>query len=525
MNFFEYIFLRKDQIFGLLLEHIRLTVISVGLAILIGVPLGILISYVKKLNKPILGFANVVQAIPSMALLGFSIPFLGIGTLPAVVMVIIYSLLPIIKNTYTGIQNISPMTIEAAHGIGLTKFQVLTKVQIPLALPVIMAGVRISAVTAVGLMTIAAFIGAGGLGFMVFSGIRTVNNYQILAGAIPACLLALLVDYLVGMVEKLVTPFSLQKNSGSKEKHRKSNRRNRVVLIFSALLVASIITVSAVSNLNKGQNTIKIAGKDFTEQHILVHMFSDLIEDRTDLNVERNVNLGGTQVCFSSLKSGDIDLYFDYSGTAYGDTLNYPPISDMEEVYQTVKKDFKEKFDIEVLKQMGFNNTYVLAVTNETAQKYHLKTISDLASVASRLKAGTTLEFLNREDGLLGITKLYNFQFKATTGLDGSPRYTALINKETDVVDAFSTDGLLKKFNLVSLIDDKNFFPPYYAIPLVRGDILKKYPEIEPVIEELGDILTDEVMIELNYKVDELQMDPETVAKEFLVDKGLISAE
>ncbi len=521
-NFVAYILDRRDQILSLLLEHIRLTVISVGLAILIGVPLGILISYIKKLNKPILGFANVVQAIPSMALLGFSIPLLGIGTLPAVVMVIIYSLLPIIKNTHTGIQNISPMTIESARGIGLTKFQILMKIQIPLALPVIMAGVRISAVTAVGLMTIAAFIGAGGLGFLVFSGIRTVNNYQILAGAIPACLLALLVDYLVGLIERLVTPISLQKTGKAKETMKKENKRSKFILGISFVTILIMLAGSLGSSLNKGQNILKIAGKDFTEQHILVHMFSDLIEDRTDIIVERKVNLGGTQVCFSALKSEDIDLYFDYSGTAYGDTLNYPPISDMEEVYQTVKSDFKNQFNIEVLKQMGFNNTYVLAVTRETAQKYNLKTISDLARVGSELRAGTTLEFLNREDGLPGITRMYRFQFKNTKGLDGSPRYTALMKKETDVIDAFSTDGLLKKFDLASLKDDKSFFPPYYAIPLIRGEMIEKYPEIAPIIEELGDMLTDEVMMELNYKVDELQMDPETVARDFLEDNGML---
>jgi len=165
MEFFNYLIQNQNQIFTLLMEHIRLITWSVGLSILIGVPFGILISYVKKLANPILGIANIVQAIPSMALLGFAIPFLGIGTKPAIVMVVLYSLLPIIKNTYTGIQNINPQMLEAARGIGLTKFQVLTKVQIPLALPVIMAGVRISAVTAVGLMTMAAFIGAGGLGF------------------------------------------------------------------------------------------------------------------------------------------------------------------------------------------------------------------------------------------------------------------------------------------------------------------------------------------------------------------------
>lgn len=522
MNFIEYVMSSGDQIVALSMEHIKLTAISVGFAILFGVPLGILISYVNKLNKPIMGTANVIQAIPSMALLGFAIPFLGIGTLPAVVMVILYSLLPIIKNTYTGIQNINPLTLEAARGIGLTKLQILRKIQIPLALPVIMAGVRISAVTAVGLMTMAAFIGAGGLGFLVFSGIRTVNNNQILAGAIPACLLALLVDYLIGLTEKLVTPISLQKTKGSKEKQKKANNRRKLILAFSAIIVIMILAFSAISNIKTDKKTLVLAGKDFTEQHILVNMFSELIEERTDITVDRKVNLGGTQVCFSALKSGDIDMYIDYSGTAYGDTLKYPPISDMEQVYNTVKTDFKKQFNIEVLKQIGFNNTYVLAVTKNTAEQYNLKSITDLAKVASKLTAGTTLEFLNREDGLLGIKKLYDFEFSNTIGLDSSPRYVALINGETDVVDAFSTDGLLKKFDLVSLEDDKNFFPPYYAIPLVREEVVEKYPEIIPVIEELGDVLTDEIMIELNYKVDELQMESDDVAKEFLIEVGLL---
>lgn len=522
MNFINYIIQNKDQIFSLTIEHIKLTAIAVGFAILIGVPLGILISYVKKLNKPILGVANVIQAIPSMALLGFAIPFLGIGTLPAIVMVILYSLLPIIKNTYTGIQSINPDIIEASQGIGLTKLQILTKVQIPLALPVIMAGVRISAVTAVGLMTMAAFIGAGGLGFLVFSGIRTVNNNQILAGAIPACILALFVDYLVGLVEKLVTPISLQKIVDSKEKQIKQRKIQKVILSSTAILLIITFVVSGLASLNKPSKVIKIGSKDFTEQLILANMFSDLIEEKTDITVERKLNLGGTQVCFSALNSEDIDLYFDYSGTVYGDTLKYAPNSDMEEVYNTVKEDLKEKYNIDVLEQMGFNNTYVVAVKEETANKYNLKSISDLKNVASKLTAGTTFEFLNREDGLLGLTKHYGFEFKDTLGLDGATRYLALTNNETDVIDAFSTDGLLKKFDLVTLEDDENFFPPYYAIPLVRDDIVEEYPEIVPIIEELGSKLTDDIMMELNYKVDELQMEPDVVARDFLVENGLI---
>lgn len=523
MNFLKYLFENKEQIITLTMDHLKLTIVSVLLAILIGVPLGILISYIKKFSKPVLGVANIIQAIPSMALLGASIPLLGIGTVPATVMVILYSLLPIIKNTYIGISNIAPETLESARGIGLKKSQILTKIQIPLALPVIMAGVRISAVTAVGLMTMAAFIGASGLGVLVFSGIRTINNNQILAGAIPACILALLIDFLASLVEKLVTPISLQKSSGTIEKQNKIRKLEKITLSAFAIFTALVFVFTSAPRIGKDERVITVAGKDYTEQFVLTSMFAELIEDRTDIRVIQKSNLGGTQVCFSALKAGDIDMYIDYSGTAYGDTLNYPPISDMEEVYTTVKSDFKEKFNIDVLKQIGFNNTYVLAVTKETANTYNLKTMSDLAKVSSELTSGTTFEFLNRKDGLPGLINLYHMNFKENIGLDGSPRYLALTNKKTDVVDAFSTDGLLKKLDLVTLEDDKNFFPPYYAIPLLRNEVLEKYPELVSVIEELGDVLNNDIMIDLNYKVDELQMDPSTVANEFLIESGLIS--
>lgn len=524
MNFLEYTMQNKAQVLSLLGEHIQLTFLSVGIALLLGVPLGILICYVKKTKAPILGTANLIQAIPSMALLGFAIPFLGIGTTPAVTMVILYSLLPIIKNTYTGIENINPQMIEAARGLGMTKLQVLTKVQIPLALPVIMAGVRISAVTAVGLMTIAAFIGAGGLGYLVFSGIRTVNNAQILAGAIPACLLALLVDYLAGLVENLVTPISLQKKKDTtKEKLLKTRKQHKLALAGALVAIFAIFAYNFVPAPGKNAKVVSVATKDFTEQLILGHMISDLIEDRTEIAVNRRINLGGTQVCFTALASGDIDLYIDYTGTAYGDTLKYPPISDMEKVYTTVKKDLKDQYNIDVLQQMGFNNTYTLAVTQETAAKYQLKTISDLSKAAANLTSGTTLEFLNRQDGLPGLLKKYNFDFKNTIGVDGSPRYAALITKETDIIDAFSTDGLLKKYNLVTLEDDRNFFPPYYAIPLIRAEIAATYPEILPLLDELGMALTNDTMIELNYQVDELHLSPEKVARTFLEERKLIA--
>lgn len=517
MGFFEYILANQSQILSLTIEHIKLTILSVSVAMILGIPLGILICYIPRASQPVLGVANLVQAIPSMALLGFMIPFLGIGTTPAVVAVILYSLLPIIKNTYTGISNINQQTVEAARGIGLTRFQVLWKVQIPLALPVIMAGVRISAVTAVGLMTIAAFIGAGGLGYLVFSGIRTVNNNQILAGAIPACLLALGVDAFVAMIENMVTPRNMRESVST----RVSSRRKYIVA-FAACVFAGLFMYTHLQGGVKNDKIVKIGSKDFTEQIIIGNMVSDMIEYNTDIKVDRKMVLGGTQVCFSALRAGSIDMYVEYSGTGYTDMLNHPPISDMQRVYDTVKREFNDKYNIKVLKQMNFNNTYTLAVTKDSARKYNLHKISDLENVAKHMKSGTTFEFLNREDGLKGIEQFYGFKFRESVALDGAPRYGALVNKDVDIVDAFSTDGLLKKFDLRVLTDDKQFFPPYYAMPIIRADTLKKYPEIQPLMDKLGATLNNKVMTELNYQVDELQKEPHIVAKEFLKKQGLI---
>ena len=516
-----YFFENRAQIWSLLLEHIELTFFAVALAIIIGIPIGILISYIKKLNKPILGLASVFQAIPSMALLGFMIPFLGIGRVPAIVVVVLYSLLPIIKNTATGISGISDTMIESAKGIGLTNLQILFKIQIPQALPIIMAGVRISAVSAVGLMTMAAFIGGGGLGYLIFSGIRTVNNNQILAGAIPACLLALFVDYLFSIVERLVTPVALQLKGKNKEKVLKARRKDKVILIVFIILFA-IFLISKIDIHKKSADTLTVASKDFTEQNILCELSSMYLANNTNIKINKQCNLGGAQVVFQALERDDIDFYIDYLGTDYTDILKYEPISNVNKVYQTVKDEFASKYQIAVLSPMSFNNTYSLAVTKDLASKYNLKTISDLAKVSKDLTISPTLEFVNRNDGLPGLLKAYNLEFKNTIAMDGSPRYTALLNNNSQVIDAFTTDGLLRKFNLTVLEDDKNFFPPYYAVPLLKQKTLEKYPEVENLMSKLGPYLTDDVMQEMNYQVDEVGKNPEEVAKEFLLANKLI---
>ncbi|RDU38289.1 ABC transporter permease [Neobacillus piezotolerans] len=517
--FFDYIFNNTGQILNLLGQHIYLSIISVLIAIAVGVPLGILISRNKNLSKPVIGTANVVQAVPSLALLGFLIPFIGIGSTPAIVMVVLYSLLPIVKNTYTGLTNIDRDILEAARGIGLTNSQIMRKIQLPLAFPVIMAGVRISAVTAVGLMTIAAFVGAGGLGYLVFSGVSTVDNNMILAGAIPACILALLIDFVVGRLESRI---SYTTKTARKAKNPKTSLARRIAIpaLIGIIVIGTGITYAF--NLVGAKEKISIGSKNFTEAVILANMAADLIEDKTDLEVERKLKLGGTQVVFNALRKGDIDSYIEYTGTGLVSILKKEVSNDPDEVYSIVKKDFKKKYGLETLKPLGFNNTYTLAVRQDTAEKYGLETFSDLAKVSNELTLGATIEFTNREDGLPGLVKMYNMDYKNLRAVDGGLRYTALKSKESDVIDAFSTDGLLEEFKLKVLEDDKKFFPPYYAVPIVREDTMMEHPEIKDAFDLLAGKLTDEKMRELNYRVDSLKQSPEKVAKDFLIEEDLI---
>ena len=515
-DFYNYLSSNYEQIISLLGQHIYLSIISVLIAVIIGIPLGILISRQPKLSKPIIGTTNVIQAIPSLALLGFLIPFIGIGSAPAIVMVVLYSLLPIVKNTYTGLTNIDPDILEAAKGIGLTKSQTMKKVQLPLAFPMIMAGIRISAVTAVGLMTIAAFVGAGGLGYLVFSGVQTVDNYMILAGAIPACILALLIDFAVG---KLETKFSY---SNKRKSASKSSRRvKRLVIAITSIIVVAAGAFTVYSKANAADKIV-VGSKNYSEQLILGNMLADLVESKTDIEVERKLNLGGSQVAFGAIKNGDVDMFVEYTGTGLVNILNQSPQSDPDKVYDYVKKEFKEQFGIDMLKPLGFNNTYALAVRPDSAEQYNLNTISDLAKVSEGMIMGPTIEFPNREDGLIGLSKTYNLKFKDVKAIDGGLRYTALDNHKSDVIDAFSTDGLIEEFGLKVLEDDKNFFPPYYAVPIVKEETIKEHPELKEVLNSLAGVLTDDKMRKLNYKVDSLKESPAKVAKEFLKEEGLI---
>ena len=322
-----------------------------------------------------------------------------------------------------------------------------------------------------------------------------------------------------------MTPISLHKQFGtSKEKLKRRRTRSKAILGVAAALLVLMVGNTAYHNLaNTSDRSIVIGSKDFTENIVLAHLYGQMIEAHTDIDVDVEDNLGGTQVCYEALQAGEIDMYLDYTGTVYVSLLNHPAKSDMEAVYQECKDELAANYDIVVLDKSPLNNTYTIAVQPETAEEYGLVTIADLQKCDDQLVIGTTLEFQNRpDDGLPGLVAKYGFQFKNTVGIDGSPRFIALEQGEIDIVDAFATDGLLKKYGLVTLEDTDGYFPPYNAIPMLQEEVLEEYPELADPINQLSAALTDEEMQNMNYLVDEEGQEPAQVAADFLSSHGLL---
>lgn len=289
------------------------------------------------------------------------------------------------------------------------------------------------------------------------------------------------------------------------------------------LLITCILLFTITLTGCSGSDKVVIGSKDFSENILLGEMFAQLIEAHTDIKVERKLNLGGTFVCFEAIKNGDIDIYPEYTGTALTAQLKMDVINDSDEAYNVVLEEFDKKFDIKWLSPLGFNNTYTLAVTDKVYQEYGVNTFSDLVSISSNLVFGAEHEFFDRQDGYDGLVDEYSMTFKGEPKkMNVSLKYQAIGNGDMDVTDAFATDGAIKQYNLKVLIDDKGFFPPYYAAPIIKNATLEKYPELEGVLNMLANAIDDEAMTELNYKVDVDGEDIVKVVKEFLESKDLL---
>lgn len=366
----QYISENLDELLSQSYEHFKLTLTSIVIATVIGITIGAFISIYKKLASSFLSFVNILQTIPSLALLGFLIPLLGIGQIPAIVALFIYALLPIVRNTFTGISEIDDSIIEAGLGLGMSKWQLLTKVQLPLAAPLILAGIRTASVINVGVATLCALIAAGGLGESIFGGISLNNTNMILSGAIPASIMALLFDGFFGVFQKIT----------------KQNSKVSLLLLPLMLMISILLFIP---------------------------------------------------------KSGK-----------------------------------------------------------------------------SRMVAGFNSEFIQRADGFLGLDSVYGLPVEIKE-LEIGLMYKALANGDVDFIDGFSTDGRVKAYDLKLLKDDKKYFPPYYAAPLVNESTLLKYPAIENSLKKLKYSLSDEKMAQLNLEVDQNKKSPEEVATQYLLSIGI----
>lgn len=487
---------RRGQLLTTIFEHIQIAFIALLIAALIGVPLGILLTKTKKLSEIVMNIAAILQTIPSLALLGLMIPLFGIGKVPAVIALVVYALLPILRNTYTGIAEVDSSLVEAAKGIGMKPGRRLTKVELPIAMPVIMAGIRTAMVLIIGTATLAALIGAGGLGDLILLGIDRNDSSLILIGAIPAALLAILFDlalrYMQGLsYKKLIVSLTI------------------IVIVLLLVIIAPLLA-------QKGEK-VTLAGKLGSEPSVITNMYKILIEKETDDTVEVKDGMGKTSFLFNALKSDDIDGYLEFTGTVLGELTKEDLKSKQEDkVYQQAKDSLEKKYDMTMLKPMKYNNTYALAVKRDFAKKHNIKTIGDLNKVSDQIKPGFTLEFNDRSDGYPAVKKAYHLNISKPKTMEPKLRYQAIKSGDINLIDAYSTDAELKQYDMVVLKDDKHVFPPYQGAPMFKEKYLKEHPEIKKPLNQLANKISDEDMQKMNYDVTVKKKDPYQVAKDYL---------
>jgi osmoprotectant transport system permease protein len=517
MNFWNFLASNWPELLTLLREHLSLVLVSTSIAVLIGIPTGILLTRKESLRGPILGIANVMQTIPSLALFGFLIPlpFIGgIGARTAIVALVLYSLLPIIRNTVTGILGVDANVREAAVAMGMTGRQILWQVELPLATSVIVTGVRVAMVIAIGVTTIAAAVGAGGLGVYIFRGLRQYDNNLLLAGAMSAALMALAADFTLGLVE---ARFALPDRN-------KAGRQKWKVFVMAAIVLAVVAGVfagwrSSRSSLSAGGSRVVVGSKDFTESVILAEIVAQMLEGR-GVNVDRQFELGGN-LPHDALVAGRIDLYPEYTGTAYTAILKHPPITDPRAVYDQVTKEYEEKFGVVVSEPVGFENTFAILVRGADARRLGLKNISDVAPHAPKLRAGFGQDFVSRADGYPGFSKAYGLKFaEKPREMDLSLTYIALSSRQVDLIAGNSTEGRVAALDLIQLADDRRYFPPYAAVYLVRKDSLARVPALNDVLAKLANSISTEEMRQMNFEVDANKRGTAEVVREWITQKG-----
>ena len=505
-------------------EHLLLVCLSVGLAVVIALPLGLAIDGKPRLSRLVLGLASIVQTIPSLAIFGLllTVPLLGgIGPTPAVVALTLYALLPLLRGLVSGLHQVPPGLLEAAKTLGLNPSQVLRHVALPLALPSLMNGLRVATVISVGVATIAAAIGAGGLGVFIFRGIATVNNGLLLAGALPAAAIALAADALLAGRERQL--------ARSPQQHRPNpqGQRRRRLALAAGLVGCTLLTIALAWQPRMGRqlaSTVVIGSKGFTEQLLLGELLAQEIEARTALHVRREFSLGSTFLCHEAVRQGRIDGYVEYTGTAWSAILKQPAGSEstaQARIWKQAAQLYDARYHLRMFPSLGFENTFALLIRRADGQRLGLRSISQAVEPARRWRAAFGYEFLNRSDGYPGLSRRYGLRFAAPpTAMDLGLTYRALADGEVDLIAGDSTNGLIPALQLQMLQDDRHYFPSYEAVPVFNGTSLRRHPELVPVLESLAGRISATTMQKLNAAVDLEHRSPEDVVRRWRQDQA-----
>jgi osmoprotectant transport system permease protein len=477
-------------------HHVRLSAAALALGLIISLPLAVAASRSARLRWPLLTVASIIQTIPSLALLALFYPLLlvlssasqalsghgfsALGFLPALAALTLYSMLPILRNTVTGILALDPGVIEAARGVGMTDGQRLRMIELPLAAPVIMAGIRTAAVWVIGTATLATPVGQVSLGNYIFSGLQTENWVWVLVGCIAAAVLALVVDQLLALIEA-----GFARRSGW-----------RIWCGIAGLAIGVMLALTPWAG--SARATYVIGAKNFSEQYILGALIADRLEQQGQTT---SLSSGlGSAVIFRALANNDIDVYVDYSGTVWANVMNRSDHPPREEMLREMADWLRQTHGVVLLGALGFENAYALAMRSDRAAELGIKTIADLARHAPQLSLGTDYEFLARADWK-ELQSGYGLRFASSRQFQSTFMYKALVDGEVDVISAFSSDGRIAAELLTVLDDPLHKIPPYDAIVLIAPKRAND-PVLRAALQPLIGAIPIERMRDANMMVD-----------------------
>lgn len=471
--------------------HIELSAYALGLGVALSVPMAVLVAKCRPLRWPIMTAAGVIQTIPSLAMLALMVPLIGFGFRSALLALLLYSILPILRNTVTGIAQVDPALTEAGRGMGMTPMQLLMKVELPLAAPMIIAGIRTATVWVVGIATLATPVGQTCLGNYIFSGLQTRNWTAVIFGCVAAALLAVTLDALIALAE-----------SGAQKRSRARWALASVglVLVIGGGWVSPVIADAvkrdrvAVSDrddtddmpvVDESLGAVRIGSKTFTEQYILARLIANRLE-HVGFHVEHAESLGST-VGFDALRTSEIDVFVDYTGTIWANYMKREDAAPGWRVLEEVGGWLAQEHGIRCLGPLGFENTYTVAMRPDRADKLGIRTIEDLAQHAPGMGMGGDYEFFSRPEWYK-LRDTYGLSFDRLVNFDSSLMYRAVDEREVDAITAFSTDGRIAAFDLLTLKDPRQVFPPYDAVLLLSPRVADDPAVVRALLPLVGRI-------------------------------------